>query len=197
MSDSEPHPDSADRSSRASRQESVDSTSSWEVISRNESTGSRPRNLTLSVSSPVSDYSFPDLSTSATEFDGLDSILESPVDVVIRRPTLPSKRNRRRLVSLLDTMSLHEYSLPLPDSPEKCVSTPDIHSENSGCSSPKIARVRPVKRGESMKIERPQSWTSRSLTSLTSLLRITPTVTSLENLGNKCPSGNFVFEFEG
>ena len=204
MSEQHPeHPsDPADRPPGPDRQESNDSMTSWDVISRHESTCERSqRPQSLFLPSPTMDSSLPDLTLSSTEADGLCSILESPhMDMVIRRPALPSKKNRRRLVSLLDTMSLHEYYLP--DTPaEKCVSTPDIPG-SSGSRSPKVSRVRPVGRGESMKTERPLSWTSRSLTSLnqsiTSIFRPSSAVTSLESLGSaKCSAGNYVFEFEG
>ena len=200
MSDSEQHPDSAEGPPVRPPLQSFDSMSSWEVISRQESTGEPQPPRSLVLSSPSTEFSLPDLSYSGTEIDGLDSIMESPaVDVVIRRPTLPSKANRRKLVSLLDTMSLHEYSMPDQFTPaDKSVSTPDIHSP--GCKSPKVARVRPVKRGESVKTDRPLSWTSRSLTSLTSLtslFRQNSTVSSLESLSSSKCSGNYVFVFEG
>lgn len=201
MSDSQHHPDSAEESGTRPPLQSFDSMSSWEVITRQESTGEPIPPQTLVLSSPSTEYSLPDLSgCSSTEVDGLDSIMESPsVDVVIRRPTLPSKANRRKLVSLLDTMSLHEYSMPEQFChADKSVSTPDIHSP--GCKSPKVARVRPVKRDESVKTDRPLSWTSRSLTSLTSLtslFRQNSTVSSLESLSSSKCSGNYVFVFEG
>ena len=120
--------------------------------------------------------------TYSSVFTGGSRSVETP-SVVLRRPTIPSKHNRRKLVSLLDTIAMEEYCSSL--SPEKCVSSPNIIGE------PKSPQVL-IKR----KTGRPQSWTS--LKSLTNVFK-SRLPTSLENLGSAMNDyqGSFVYEFEG
>jgi len=129
--------------------------------------------------------------------------------VVLRKPTLPSKDARRKLVSLLDSISLEEkYGASLDHSfnslnslpnsllkpslatPGGYSSSPDLPGESE--KSSRIRRIKPVKRGDSLlSKQRPYSWTN-----LLSLAPWRSPISSLEELP-KLEAGSFVFVFEG
>lgn len=190
MSDHVPDVAEACPQARHESTASTDSMSSWDVISRQESTGERPKHLVLE--SPTDSNCMPLSSESVS----LDSILERSFEgepiVVVRRPTLPSRSNRRNLKSCLDSVSLNEFAMSIDLDSDKYSSSPDV---TSSPRSPRISRVKPLKRGESYRKERPLSWTSRSLNNITNLFR-SNTSLELDGIG-KCSAGNYVFVFEG
>ena len=148
---------------------------------------------TTSSKSAPSIYSN-DVFTSESSGYGSTSSAEVPT-IVYRRPTTQSKMIKRKVISAVNPHEMEDYCNSL--SPNLLsASSPDVNAE---CKSPRVARIKPVKRKESLRTDRPQSWTPlRSFTSFSSLFKIR-LPTSLEDVtsGTKSFHGNFVYEFEG